>query len=1102
MFQKSVIDRHLKEIDKSVLESKFQTFQSIFADSKKQANIRASKEEQYQEGFIRELFCKVLGYTIKPDANYNIFTEAKNDVKDKSNSKKADGAICEENNEEKIRAVIELKGTNTTDLDKVAFQAFSYKNFHTGCSYVIVSNFERLRFYVDVQSDYVEFNLFDIAKSKSDLFSTAQENFALLYLLLSVESIKSDVPLKMKSETVSEEKEITDKFYRDYSNFKRALFADIVERNSDGNKLALFKMTQKLLDRIIFIRFCSDRGLLPTNSVAGIIADWKQLKKLGYPQPLYSLFKTFFERINHGFVNEDDHSRDIFAYNGGLFKTDDALDALAIGDEVLRENCEKIAQYDFESQISVDILGRIFENSLTEIEEVQAELTSPPNPLSESARGNKENTPNSRSTAARENAKDSPRLLGDGQGARLSKRKKDGVFYTPEYITRYIVENTIGKLCEAKRAAWQISDEDFSVSYGSPMTQKSFDSRLASYREWLLNLKILDPACGSGAFLNAALKQLQKEHELVGRYWAKIHPAELYFENIDNVILENNLFGVDINEESVEIAKLSLWLGTAKKNRKLSALGGNIKCGNSLIDDKNVAGEKAFDWKNEFPEVFCEKPFGASPLLQENGENPFSNGGFDVIIGNPPYVSAPNQMANAEMAKNREAMIQSGKYKTLYQKWDLYIPFIELGLRHLLKDGGLCSMIVPYPLTNQLYAEKCRRMLLDEYSLKEIVDCSETKIFADAVVQSCIFIARKARDDEKVKVCTIDGTKVNPLVEKTREELLQDEKTFVWNTKNEERRANRHKGMHVLGDFCYISKGMVLNSDENAKDEKFVKADLISDTQDDIHCKKYIEGKDLDRYEVKRVRYLEYGTERSPAKLSRPTFEELYTHNKLLINALGELKVSIDLGTQYYCEQQVRIALLWKDLHGVENSSISTSIKKFSTMKREEMEALSETVDLRYLLAVMNSTYARVLLANIRGGDYHIVPEHIRNIPIPAVSLDEQKPFVEWAEKMLNLNADVQKKTEKFLTVLKAEFALKKISTKLQSFYALSAEEFVKELKGITPKQKMEWISVFSEYKADIAALTEQIEATDKAINAAVYALYGLSAEEIAAAEG
>ena len=485
MFQKSVIDRYLKEIDKSVLESKFQTFQSIFADSKKQANIRASKEEQYQEGFIRELFCKVLGYTIKPDANYNIFTEAKNDVKDKSNSKKADGAICEENNEEKIRAVIELKGTNTTDLDKVAFQAFSYKNFHSGCSYVIVSNFERLRFYVDVQSDYVEFNLFDIAKSKSDLFSTAKENFSLLYLLLSFESIKSNVPLKMKMETVSEENEITDKFYRDYSSFKRALFADICERNmtsppnplsesargnakdsplllgeGQGVRLLRFKKTQKLLDRIIFIRFCSDRGLLPTNSVAGIIADWKQLKKLGYPQPLYSLFKTFFERINHGFVNEDDHSRDIFAYNGGLFKTDDALDALVIGDEVLRENCEKIAQYDFESQISVDILGRIFENSLTEIEEVQAELTSPPNPLSESAKGNKENTPNSRSTATRGNAKDSPRLLGEGQGARLSKRKKDGVFYTPEYITRYIVENTIGKLCEEKRAELGITEEE------------------------------------------------------------------------------------------------------------------------------------------------------------------------------------------------------------------------------------------------------------------------------------------------------------------------------------------------------------------------------------------------------------------------------------------------------------------------------------------------------------------------------------------------------------------------------------------------------------------------------------------------------------------
>ena len=584
----------------------------------------------------------------------------------------------------------------------------------------------------------------------------------------------------------------------------------------------------------------------------------------------------------------------------------------------------------------------------------------------------------------------------------------------------------------------------------------------------------------------------------------------------DNTILENNLFGVDINEESVEIAKLSLWLSTAKRNRKLSTLANNIKCGNSLISDKTVAGEKAFDWEKEFPQVFASTTLSNRDsttlsnrsLSEVEGDCCPSLGGFDVVIGNPPYVSAPNQMANAEMAKNREAMIKSGKYKTLYQKWDLYIPFIELGLRHLLKDDGLCSMIVPYPLTNQLYAEKARRMLLDEYTLKEIVDCSDTKIFADAVVQSCIFIAKKEKTMSENKVCVskIDGTKINLLVEKSRDELVQDEKTFVWNTKNEKRDTSRHENMHVLGDYCYISKGMVLNSDENSKDEKFVKADLISESQDDIHCKKYIEGKDLDRYEVKRIRYLEYGTERSPAKLSRPTFEELYTNQKLLINSLGDLKASVDLGEFYYCEQQVRMALLWKDLHDVENKSIATSIKKFSTMSREDMEKLSESVDLRYLLCIMNSKYASVLLENIRGGDYHIVPEHIRNIPIPETTEEQQKELVALADKMLSLTAESQKKCERFLSRVKDNLKPSKISSALESFHALSFAEFVKELGKqkvkLSLKQQDEWQEYFDEYKSEITALKEQIDATDKAINAAVYALYGLTEEEIQSVEG
>ena len=134
---------------------------------------------------------------------------------------------------------------------------------------------------------------------------------------------------------------------------------------------------------------------------------------------------------------------------------------------------------------------------------------------------------------------------------------------------------------------------------------------------------------------------------------------------------------------------------------------------------------------------------------------------------------------------------------------------------------------------------------------------------------------------------------------------------------------------------------------------------------------------------INRIRYIEYGTERSPAKLTRPTSNELYEPKKLMFNVLGELTGTID--TEKLVHNHSLIAcVLWKGLSGVENKSIASSIKKFSTMSREDMEELSKTVELRYLLGVMNSKYASVLLTNLRGGDYHIYPEYIRNIPIPS----------------------------------------------------------------------------------------------------------------------
>ncbi len=1047
LFQKNILKKYADAAPQETVTQAWQQFKQYFLNPDIQENIRQSKEEQFQEGFLRELFVKVLGYTLNPSPDYNLITEQKNET----NSKKADGAILVDG---KVVGVIELKDHKTTDLSKIEQQAFGYKNQNQNAVYVVISNFEKLRFYIDNAVECVEF----------DLFHLTENEFSTLWLCLAWPNIAANLPKRIKAESVSSEDAITNALYRDYTAFKQILYQDILKNNcGDAGRDAanctdamnrvptaveLYKKTQKLLDRLLFIFFAEDGGLLPPNTMVKIIADWEKLAELDEYQPLYNRIKKYFGYLDTGYRGKD---YEIFAYNGGLFKPDEVLDNLVISDDVLAAHTRRLSEYDYRSEVDVNILGHIFENSLNEIENVENQS------ITESA------------------------------PATTTKRKRDGVFYTPQYITKYIVENTVGRLCTDKKAELQINEQEyFADKQRKSNTKKALLEKLDAYRQWLLQITICDPACGSGAFLNAALNFLIAEHRLVDEMEAKVLEQPMVIPNIENSILENNLFGVDINEESVEIAKLSLWLRTARPHRKLNSLNKNIKCGNSLISDPKVAGSKAFDWQAEFPQVF-------------------ERGGFDVVIGNPPYVSAPMQVASPEMAAQRQAIIDSGKFNTLHQKWDLYIPFIELGIKHLCKDGGFCAMIVPYPLTNQLYAMKCRQMLLNEYNLIGVVDCTGTKVFADAVVQSCIFVDRKTKPQGSVAISKIDNDEICFAFSKENQEFIQDEKNFIWNTTEHKREANRHSDMHVLGDFCYISVGMVLNADEKIAQGEFTKDDLIRDLPDEIHTKKYIEGKDLERYLIKRVRYLEYGTERCPAKIRRQTFPELYVNKKLVINGLGNFKVALDCNGEFYSNHKGQLCLLWKDLRGIENNSISSSIKKFGSMSREEMEQLSESIDLKYILSIINSKYANILLSYLRGDDINIYPEHIRNIPIPTITPEQQQPFIALADKMLTLNSDLQQKVSRFLRRIRETYNLEKTTAALETFYTLSFSDFVKELGKqkvkLTLVQKDELEDYFNAYQAECQALKTAIATTDRAIDQMVYALYGLTDEEIAVVE-
>ena len=664
MFQNTIIENHIKAIPSELIEINWKNFQEFFLNKNIQEKIRGVKEESFQTQFLENLFVKCLGYTIYPNHNHNLETEKKNE----RGGKKSDGAIIFE---DEVRCVIELKGMNTTDLGgKVEIQAFSYLNNHKNCVYVITSNFQKLRFYIQNATDFIEYNLFDLSF----------ESFQELYTLLSKESLEKDIPLLLQSKSISKEEEITKEFYKNYSLFKTELFQNLIEKNPQFEKLSLFKKSQKLIDRFLFLFFAEDRKLLPPNSVRLILDDWKDLKERDEYRPLYDRFKKYFEYMNKGYKGK---RYDVFPYNGGLFREDDLLDKCEIDDELLFLHAKKLSEYDFQVEVDVDVLGKIFENSLNEIDDITNQIE----------KGN---------------------TIFDFS----SKRKKDGVYYTPNYITKYIIQNSLGRLCNERKEIIGINELDFTTDKNiQKKTKETLLNKIELYREWLLNISILDPSCGSGAFLNETLNFLIEEHTKIDGLENQIYKTPIKFSSIETTILENNIFGVDINQESVEIAKLSLWLRTAQPNRKLNDLSNNLKCGNSLVNDYEF--ENCFNWKKEFPKVF-------------------EKGGFDVIIGNPPYVKEyTNKLAFDNLHEH-----------PIYQgKMDLWYFFGWLGLELIKKNEGYIGYIAPTNWITNFGASKFRNYFLENGKLVDYVDFGDFKVYEDAGIQTMIYVMKSSTEN-------------------------------------------------------------------------------------------------------------------------------------------------------------------------------------------------------------------------------------------------------------------------------------------------------------------------------------------------------------------
>jgi hypothetical protein len=1007
LFQQTIIKKQIAAAADKIKEA-YQKHAAYFHNPAIQENIRNSKEEQYQEGFLRELFVNVLGYTLNPEPNFNLITEKKNEA----NQKKADGAILING---EVKAVIELKDTTTTDLKQIETQAFGYKNSHRKTSYVITSNFEKLRFYIENTIDFEEFNLFKLT----------EDEFSVLWICLAYENIANDLPKQLKNESTNKEDQITKQLYKDYSAFKKALFENIQKNNPDFDKLELFRKTQKLLDRFLFVFFAEDKGLLPPNSMKRIIDQWNQRNEdpLNEYQPLYDRFKLYFKFMNEG-RDAKEKKQEIFGYNGGLFKPDEILDAIAIDDDVLKEHTVKLAAYDFDTEVDVNILGHIFEHSLTEIEEITNEL-----------------------------------ITGEKQ---ISKRKKDGVFYTPKYITTYIVENTLGKLCTEKKSELAIEETEYFADKKRPKEKtKQLSDKLDTYREWLLSLTICDPACGSGAFLNAALDFLMLEHKLIDELTDKLFGNSIGYPNIENAILENNLFGVDINEESVEIAKLALWLRTAKLNRKLNSLNDNIKCGNSLISDSTVAGDKAFDWHQEFPQVF-------------------EKGGFDVVIGNPPYVNA---IELKKTYSEKEYNFLKDNYLTAKGTVDLYIYFFERGL-WLLNKNGCLSYITPNRYLSASYGLALREFIKTDYSLYQLIDYSDKKVFPDASTYPVITFLKNNENNLSYEIdCGRfdDTTKalVSQKMDSGKLSLIDDS---IWGFLLNDKLPITQK---AITKSCSLKEVGSINATSTAKE-----ADDYSNLVNENFGYKLINTGTIDPYSNtwgvshlvdKGNKYLNPFLPKESNIISANR-HKLYSSPKIIISKIG-----------LTCES-------FYDERG-EYASINTNC----------IHSFKDDFLPEYVLCWLNSKLYNYtfecLFDGLRmsGGYLLYSAPNLQNTYICKASIENQEQFVPLAKNRAKFSIDLQTKRQRFLKRLTDNFAEIKITGTLERFDELDFKQFIAELKkqkiNLSLKQQDEWEEYFNEYKTACSDLVQQIAETDKAIDGMVYALYGLTEEEIEVVE-
>jgi type I restriction-modification system DNA methylase subunit len=664
----------------------------------KTGTLNQVKEVSLHGDFLKDTFQEVLGYrSVIQGGGKSWELHAEQAISDGGGS--ADGALgfftAVEGKKGKVKlqgrvvAPIELKGAKD-DLDRPApgrkesavEQGWRYANYTPDCRWVIVSNYRELRLYQTSKTPayYERFlltELADIEAFKRFYFLLCRDNF----LPKTPQELSATDQLLAASNEAQEE--ITKQLYSEYKDVRLSLvkhFRFTGSQDIPDQERVLIEKAQKTLDRLLFVAFCEDRGLLPPKTIAQA-HDYKDPYN---PRPIWDNYKAVFRWVDKGNDNPP-----IPGYNGGLFQPDPLLDEQLTVPDPICSQLKQLTRFDFDTEVSVDILGRIFEQSVTDLEELKAEAT------------------------------------GQDYNKKKGKRKTQGVFYTPAFITQYIVEVALGGYL--KQREQEIRDRFQLEQIPKKNTKQRREAEIKlweTYRDEVLRkTRVIDPACGSGAFLIAAFDYLMREYERVNLAIAALElqgdgGAEFVGQrslfDLNKTILNSNLYGVDLSPESVEITKLSLWLKTAEAGQTLTYLDDNIKVGNSIVDDSSVA-ERAFNWQAEFSDVFAV-------------------GGFDVVIGNPPYV-------RQELLSPIKPYLQA-HYESYDGVADLYAYFYEKGVK-ILKSGGVLSYIVTNKWLRAGYGEPLRQFFSQNSVFEQIIDFGHAPIFEDADTFPCIVAVQK-----------------------------------------------------------------------------------------------------------------------------------------------------------------------------------------------------------------------------------------------------------------------------------------------------------------------------------------------------------------------